>query len=395
VVALTPKVQKTAMWNGVRILHYGIRRSSSKDAHPWIVDLETKIIRGEACYDAAIKLRNSGFTPDVILAHHGWGESLFPKDVWPTARMGLYCELYHHAAYPHMGFDPEFDPGIHGKDALRMRIRNQNNHLHFPIAEAGLSPTHFQADTFPPSFRKRITVQHDGIDTDLVAPKPDAELELDNGAKLTRDDEVITFINHNLEPYRGYHIFMRALPELLKKRPNAQVVMLGGDETSYGARPPKGKTWKQIFIDEVRDKISDQDWKRVHYLGRVPYGRFLNMMQVSRVRIYLTYPFVLSWSLLEAMSAGAAIVASDTAPVKEAMVDGETGLFIDFFDQVGLVEKTCQLLDDKALREKLGTAARQHIVDHYDLKRTCLPKHLEWVDQLAKQPVLGPDQFIS
>ena len=123
----------------------------------------------------------------------------------------------------------------------------------------------------------------------------------------------------------------------------------------------------------MRDKISDQDWKRVHYLGRVPYDRFLSMMQVSRVHIYLTYPFVLSWSLLEAMSAGAAIVASDTPPVKEAMVDGETGMFVDFFDQVGLVEKTCQLLDGAALREKLGTAARQHIVDQYDLKARVCP----------------------
>ena len=188
---------------------------------------------------------------------------------------------------------------------------------------------------------------------------------------------------------------MRALPDLLKRRLNAQIVMLGGDETSYGARAPKGKTWKQIIIDEMRNQISDQDWKRVHYLGRVPYDRFLSMIQVSRVHLYLTYPFVLSWSLLETMSAGAAIVTSDTAPVKEAMVDGQTGLFVDFFDRVGLVEKTCQLLDDKALRKKLGTAARQHIVNNYDLHRTCLPKHLEWVDQLAKRTVLGPNQFIS
>lgn len=157
-------------------------------------------------------------------------------------------------------------------------------------------------------------------------------MEIEGGPALTRDAEVITFINRNLEPYRGYHIFMRALPDLLKKRPNAQIVMLGGDETSYGARPPKGQTWKQIFIDEVRGRISDQDWARVHFLGRVPYERFLAMMQVSHVHVYLTYPFVLSWSLLEAMSAGAAIVASDTDPVKEAMVDGETGLFVDFFD---------------------------------------------------------------
>ena len=360
-----------------------------------MIDLETKIIRGEACYDAAVKLRDSGFSPDVILAHHGWGESLFLKDVWPNARLGLYCELYHRATYPHIGFDPEFDPGIREKDALRMRIRNQNNHLHFPVAEAGLSPTHFQANTFPDSFRSRITVQHDGIDTDLVAPNPDAVLEIEGGPALTRDDEVITFINRNLEPYRGYHIFMRALPDLLKKRPNAQIVMLGGDETSYGARPPKGQTWKQIFIDEVRGRISDQDWARVHFLGRVPYERFLAMMQVSRVHVYLTYPFVLSWSLLEAMSAGAAIVASDTDPVKEAMVDGETGLFVDFFDQSALVTQTCRLLQDPDLRTKLGTAARQHIVETYDLRRTCLPKHLDWVDELSHQPLLGPNQFMS
>ena len=176
--------------------------------------------------------------------------------------MGLYCELYHHATYPHMWFDPEFDPGIHEKDALRMRIRNQNNHLHFPVAEAGLSPTHFQADTFLPSFRERITVQLDGTDDNLVAPKSDSVLQLDNGVKLTRNYEVITFINRNLEPYRGYHIFMRVLLDLPKRQPNAQIVMLGGDETSYGARAPKGKTWKQIFIDELRTQISDQDWRR-------------------------------------------------------------------------------------------------------------------------------------
>jgi glycosyltransferase involved in cell wall biosynthesis len=207
-------------------------------------------------------LRDSGFPPDVILAHHGWDESLFLKEVWPKARMGLYCELYHHATYPHMWFDPEFDPGIHEKDALRMRIRNQNNHLHFPVAEAGLSPTHFQADTFLPSFRERITVQLDGTDDNLVAPKSDSVLQLDNGVKLTRNYEVITFINRNLEPYRGYHIFMRVLLDLPKRQPNAQSVMLGGDETSYGVRVPKGKTWKQIFIDELRTQISDQDWRR-------------------------------------------------------------------------------------------------------------------------------------
>ena len=201
---------------------------------------------------------------------------------------------------------------------------------------------------------------------------------------MTRDEEVITFINRNLEPYRGYHVFMRALPKLLKARPNAQVVLLGGDEVSYGSRPPSGKTWKQIYVDEVRKQISDEDWARVHFMGRVPYDVFLAMMQVSRLHIYLTYPFVLSWSLLEAMSTEAAILASDTAPVLEAIKHDETGWLTDFFDADALVEKANALLEDKETRARLGKAARAFVLKTYDLKTQCLPKQLEWVSGLAK-----------
>lgn len=387
VVALTPKVKKPTRWNGIQIVPYEIKRGNGQGGHPWTTDLETKVIRGEACYEAAKKLRDQGFSPDVILAHHGWGESLFLKDVWPDARMGLYCELYHRAGYPHTGFDPEFDKGTRDTDALRLRIRNLNNTLHFDAAEAGLSPTEFQADTFPADMRKKITVQHDGIDTDLVRPNPDAVLKVNDHLNLTREDEVITFINRNLEPYRGYHIFMRALPRLLRERPKAQVVLLGGDDVSYGARPPKGQTWKQIFIDEVRDQISDTDWARVHFMGRVPYDQFLSMMQVSRVHVYLTYPFVLSWSLLEAMSAGAAIVAGDTDPVREVMTDGETGVLTDFFDKDALVDQVTSLLDDPERRVALGRAARDYVVARYDLQNICLPRHLDWVDRLATLPI--------
>ena len=153
---------------------------------------------------------------------------MFLKDVWPSARIGLYCELYHRATYPHVGFDPEFDKGAQDRDVLRLRLRNINNFLHFDIAEAGLSPTAFQADTFPQPFRDKITVRHDGIDTDVVCPNPAATLRVNDALTLTRQDEVITFINRNLEPYHGYHIFMRALPRLLRDRPNAQIVVLGG-----------------------------------------------------------------------------------------------------------------------------------------------------------------------
>ncbi len=384
VFSLTPKVEKRTVWKGVTLLPYRIKRSSSKDVHPWLSDLETKVIRAEACYRQALVLKDKGLEPDVILGHHGWGEPMFLKDVWPNAKMGLYCELYHLNSGETVNFDPEFStPDLRG-NVLRLRLRNLNNALHFDIGDAGISPTKFQAATFPEPFRDKISVIHDGIDTNTVKPNADAVLKISDDLSVTRDEEVITFINRNLEPYRGYHVFMRALPKLLKARPNAQVVLLGGDEVSYGSRPPSGKTWKQIYIDEVREQISDEDWARVHFMGRVPYDVFLAMMQVSRLHIYLTYPFVLSWSLLEAMSTEAAILASDTAPVLEAIKHDETGWLTDFFDADALVEKANALLEDKETRARLGKAARAFVLKTYDLKTQCLPKQLEWVSGLAK-----------
>ena len=358
--------------------------SSSKDVHPWLSDLETKVIRAEACYHQALALKDKGLEPDVILGHHGWGEPMFLKNVRPNAKMGPYCELYHLNSGETVNFDPEFStPDLRGS-VLRLRLRNLNNALHFDIGDAGISPTKFQAATFPEPFRNKISVIHDGIDTNTVKPNADAVLKISDDLSVTRDEEVITFINRNLEPYHGYHVFMRALPKLLKARPNAQVVLLGGDEVSYGSRPPSGKTWKQIYIDEVREQISDEDWARVHFMGRVPYDVFLAMMQVSRLHIYLTYPFVLSWSLLEAMSTEAAILASDTAPVLEAIKHDETGWLTDFFDADALVEKANALLEDKETRARLGKAARAFVLKTYDLKTQCLPKQLEWVSGLAK-----------
>ena len=152
---------------------------------------------------------------------------------------------------------------------------------------------------------------------------------------------------------------------------------------SYGAKPPKGQTWKQIFIDEVRGRIPDADWSRVHFLGRIPYDRFVTLLQVSRVHLYLTYPFVLSWSLFEAMSVGAAIVASDTAPVREAVRDGDTGFLVDFFDGRALVDRACALLDDPDLRQRFGQAARSHVRQNHDLRSICLPQQLDWIERLA------------
>lgn len=382
VYAMTMQAVNADTWPGVTIIQYSVQRGSSQTIHPWLADFETKVIRGDACFRKALELKANGFYPDLIIAHHGWGESLFLKEVWGKAKLGIYCEFYYHPEGADTGFDPEFS----GKDLglpIHLRLKNLNNLLHFEVADAGISPTHWQASTFPESFRSKITVVHDGIDTDAIKPDSRVALTLNNSITLRKQDEIITFVNRNLEPYRGYHIFMRALPDILKKRPNARVLIVGGDDVSYGGRPPAGSTWKQIFVNEVRPHISESDWGRVHFLGSIPYHLFIPLLQLSSVHVYLTYPFVLSWSLLEAMSAGCAIVASDTQPLQEVIQHDETGCLVDFFDAKGLAEQVHALLENPKMRERLGQSARNFVREHYDLKQACLPRQLAWVNQLA------------
>jgi glycosyltransferase involved in cell wall biosynthesis len=381
VVAMIMQKPSVNDWQGVKLVYYAAKRGTTPNIHPWVSDFETKTIRGEACFKAAHQLKASGFSPDIIIAHHGWGESLFLKEVWPNAKLGIYCEFYYHAEGADVGFDPEFPVTTEG-DACRLRLKNLINMLHFEVADAGISPTYWQASTFPEPFRQKITVVHDGIDTEMVAPNPAVSLTLNGNIVLTKNDEIITFVNRNLEPYRGYHSFMRALPEILKRRPNARILIVGSDDVSYGVRPEEGKKWKDIFISEVRPLISDADWSRVHFLGNIPYQHFISLLQLSSVHVYLTYPFVLSWSLLEAMSVGCTIVASDTQPLHEAIRHEETGRLVNFFDSAGIANEVCRLLDDPASRQRLSSNARKFAQATYDLKTICLPRQLAWVDGL-------------
>lgn len=386
VLGLSMQAKQALNWKGVEVLPYRATRGTTAGAHPWVSDFETKTIRGEACFREAIKLRDAGFVPDVIVAHPGWGESLFLKEVWPKARLGIYCEFFYRSEGADTGFDPEFPPADPQGDACRLRLKNLNNLLHFEIADAGISPTHWQASTFPEPFRSRISVIHDGIDTAALAPNPGVSLQLKSQQgqpiELTRANPVVTFVNRNLEPYRGYHTFMRALPTMLRENPEARFMVVGGSDVSYGARPQDGSTWRQHFIDEVRPQISDEQWSRVHFLGNLPYEQFVPLLQLSTVHVYLTYPFVLSWSLLEAMSVGCAIVASRTAPLLEAIEDDRTGRLVDFFDPQGLAQQVGGLLADPQARARLGGQARAFAQERFDLRSVCLPRQLDWVQGL-------------
>lgn len=362
----------------VKHIRYTPQRGSGKDTHPWVRDIETKVIRGEAAFHAAQQLKTQGFTPDVIVAHPGWGESLFMKDVWPQARLGLYAEFFYKEQGADVGFDTEFTP-LQNTEACRIHTKNINNLMHFDLADAALSPTHWQASTYPAPFRRKITVAHDGIDTQALKPESKAFITLNKSLRIEAGDELITFVNRNLEPYRGFHIFMRALPRLLRERPQARVVIVGDNGVSYGSAPASGKTWKETLLAEVGDQI---DLQRVHFVGKVAYPDFIRLLQVSMVHVYLTYPFVLSWSLLEAMSVGCAIVASDTAPLREAIEHDVTGRLVPFFESDTLAAEVARLCSAPEERQRLGAAARAFAVRSYDLHTVCLPQQIRWVESL-------------
>jgi glycosyltransferase involved in cell wall biosynthesis len=381
VVAMPMRRGEAAVWQGVQIQPYWPDRGSTPGVHPWLIDLETKAVRAQACAQQMIRLRDAGFEPDVVIAHPGWGESLGVKSVFPGARLGIYCEWYYRQQGADVNFDPEF---AHDNplEAVRLRFKNLNHEMHFEQADAALAPTHWQAGTFPEPFRQRIEVVHDGIDTVALKPDPEASLVLPGGQVLGRADEVVTFVSRNLEPYRGFHIFMRCLPALLRSRPLAQVLLVGGEGVSYGTPPADGRTWRAVLSEEVKPLLSPGEWSRVHFLGTLPHHSFITLLQVSNVHTYLTYPFVLSWSLLEAMSLGCAIVASDTPPVREVMGHNQEGRLVDFFDPQGLTQAICELLDAPAERQRLGQAARARARQSYDLKSVCLPAQLDWVRRL-------------
>jgi glycosyltransferase involved in cell wall biosynthesis len=328
---------------------------------------------------AALELKRSGFVPDIMLGHNGWGEILYLKDMFPQTPLLGYFEFF----YRFSGADVGFDPGeaLTFDTAPRIRTKNLGNLLGLDAADAGQCPTLWQKSTYPERYHPMLRVIHEGIDTDLARPDAKARLTLPTfGIDLAAGDEVVTYVARNLEPYRGFPSFMRSLPAILERRPNAHALIVGGDEVSYGVRLSKGQSYRQLLLDELGDTL---DLRRVHFLGKVPYPVFLRILQISRVHVYLTYPFVLSWSMLEAMAAGCLLVASKTAPVEEVIHDGENGLLVDFFKPVEIAERVVTALEDRTLFTALRENARRTIIEKYDLKTICLPQQLAMIEEVT------------
>lgn len=335
---------------GVKLLRYKPHRTASPQTHPYVRSFEDAVLHGQQVLRLLLDLKGKGYRPDVIVAHPGWGETLYAKDAFPNARLIHFCEYYYHAQGADMGFDPEFPPTV--DDYARIRSRNALHLLNLENCDQGITPTHWQHSLHPAAYRDKIQVIHEGIDTDLLGPDPNATLTLPNGRVLKAGEPIITYVARNLEPYRGFHTFMRALPQVLKEHPTCQVVIVGGDGVSYGSKPKDAPNWRIKMLRE-----NPVDLERVHFLGKVPYDTYRKVLQVSAVHVYLTYPFVLSWSLLEAMASGCLVLGANTSPVRDALISGRSGRTTCPLSPNLVANEVIELIGDKAKSSLYRTAA--------------------------------------
>jgi glycosyltransferase involved in cell wall biosynthesis len=375
-LARDPKVRMMAIGTtsaremaGVKLLRYRLSGVDVSASHPFSRRFDLECHRAEQVLYALSTLASSDFAPHVILAHPGWGETLPLRTIFPDTRILLYCEFFYGMKGRDVGFDPEI-PETGADGHVGLHLKNASTLLALADCTLGISPTGWQRSTFPAEYQHKISVIHEGVDTDMVRPDRDAVFRCPSGRELRASDEVVTFAARSLEPVRGYHSFMRALPRVMAERPRAEIVIVGGDGISYGAVPPKGTTWKARYFQEVVDRI---DARRIHFTGQLQYSDYLKVLQVSSVHVYLTYPFVLSWSLLEALSAGCLVVGSDTPPVREVLTK-ENGMLVSFFEPERLAERVIEGLTFPRRFESVRARARQTVIDRYDLSRICLPQ---------------------
>jgi glycosyltransferase involved in cell wall biosynthesis len=356
-------------------IRYPEPQGAGDKTHHYLRPMEASIRRAQAVARAVVDLRRKGFRPDIICCHPAWGEAMFLPDIFPRAKLLHYCEYHFTSSGGDMGFNP--DQKIELEMAARTRLLNLPQAPALESMDWGVSPTHFQKNRFPDVFRRKISVVHEGVNSDIATPHGAHHLKLPNGSVIKRGDEILTYVSRNLEPYRGFDVFMRALPEILARRPQAQVVLVGGEGRGYGPKPADGRSWKTHLLEELGDKL---DVSRLHFTGRIPHPALLALFRITRAHVYLTYPYVLSWSMIEAMGCEALVIGSATAPVQEVIEHGANGLLVPFFDGAALVEAVVDALAHPDRYEHIRKAARQTLLTRYDLKTICLPQQEKLFD---------------
>lgn len=351
----------------VQLLTYQPHRATTPNIHPYLTTIEDGILHGQAVGRILLQMHNQGVRPDIIIGHSGWGETQFAKDIFPDVPLLTYFEFFYSAKGADVGFDPEFP----STDELKFHLRSRNQLLLscLEATDQGISPTWWQHSRFPKAFSSKIEVIHDGVDTTALVPADNPTVTLPNDLTFDGSVPLVTFVARNLEPYRGFHIFMRAAERILKRHPTAHIVVVGGDDVSYGKKLPDGETYRAHVLKQV--SIDEQ---RVHFVGRIEYDVFKKMLQVSDAHVYLTYPFVLSWSMIEAMSTGCLVIGSQTSPVEEVIRHEQNGLLVDFFDPENIAATVVEAITKPERFKDIRQAARRTAIDRYDLYGVSLPR---------------------
>lgn len=365
--------------DGIPLLLWRSTRSSTPGVFDLAVRAEADLIRGRAAADRALQLRDSGFEPELIIGHPAWGEVALMKEIFPRARQILVGEFYYKTRGGDVGFDPEFqDAGE--PDSFKVHAKNAVMAMSYAEADRIICPTPFQASAFPPALRDRALIIHEGIDTDRIKRRSGARLKLGEARALDGSTPVITFINRVFEPMRGFHIMMRAVPAVLQSVPDVTVLMIGSERTAgYGAPAPEGGTWRGYMMKEVGDRL---DPSRVLFTGPVAHETMLTALSLSWAHVYYTYPFVLSWSLLEAMACECLVLGSDTPPLHDAIEHGRNGLLHDFFDIGALSQAMIDACRHPERSAPLRSAARQTVLERFDQRSVCLPAWLKVISEL-------------
>ncbi len=373
-------VRQKHMTRSVKLCGYQVSRQAAPQTHHYLQVIENNVLRGQAALRSCLDLKKGGFVPDLICGHAGWGDLLYVREAFPEARIIGYLEYYFHAQGADIGFDPEFPHTLDNR--CEVTTKNMTQLLTWQHCDHGWSPTRWQASLYPESMHPRIAVIHEGVDCQRLAPNADAAFVLPDGRSLRRTDQVITLVNRNMEPYRGFHVFMRALPEIQRRSPQAHTVIIGDDhDVSYGNRPANGQSWRECLLAEVGEQL---DLTRVHFVGQLDYPRYLAALQISSAHIYMTYPYILSWSMIEAMACGCLVIGSKTPPVQEVIRHGENGLLFDFFDQQALAEQVCNALARPDEHQPLRAAAHATAQRDYDLATVCLPRQKQMLEAVCQ-----------
>lgn len=364
---------------GVKKVNYQPSREPTPGIHHYVRSYENSVLHGQAVYRLGDQLRAAGFVPDVVCSHAGWGNGMFIKDVFPETKLLSYFEWFGHAT----GTDADFDPAypLQPDDYPRIRAKNASLLIDLYSCDRGLSPTRWQQAQLPPEFQPKVEVLHDGVDTDYFFPDPEQkinfpELNLD----LSDVDEIVTYVSRGMDLYRGFPQFYGAIAQLIERRPNCHVVIVAGDRVAYGNAAPAGyNSFKDVMLEKMPIDLS-----RVHFVGTLPYGYYKLILRASAVHVYLTRPFVLSWSFMEALASGCLVVASDTPPVREVATDGDNALLVNFFDVDGICDRIEYALTHQRELQPIRERARQTIIERY-AQKDLLPQHIALIRRLAEQ----------